>query len=59
MAELLEAIKAFVDAIINGISTYVHSDTAFIIDTQLAELVKVTTDEAVKMMRELLDIFGR
>ena len=59
MSDFIEAIKAFVNALIDSLSTYVHSDTAFVIDTQLAELLKYSSDEFVRITREVLDIFGR
>lgn len=59
MAEFIEALEAFINAVIDGISNYVHSDIAFVIDTQLAEMVKYCTDETVLIIRNILDIFGR
>ena len=59
MADFLEAVKAFCDAVINAISNYVHSDLAFLIDTELADMVKYVTDETVLIVRNILDIFGR
>lgn len=59
MAEFWEAVRQFINALIDGISNYVHSDLAFVIDTELAEMVKYTTDETVLIIRNILDIFGR
>ena len=59
MADFIEALKTFLNAVIDGISNYVHSDIAFVIDTQLAEMVKYCTDETVLLIRNILDIFGR
>ena len=59
MAEFIEAIKGFINALIDSLSVYVHSDTAFVVDTQVAEMLKYCSDEAVNIIREVLDIFGR
>ncbi|MBQ9599824.1 MAG: hypothetical protein IJR33_08475 [Clostridia bacterium] len=59
MSDFIEALKNFINAVIDTVSTYVHSGTAFIIDSQLAELVKFCSDETVNIIREVLDIFGR
>lgn len=57
--EFWEAIVECVNAIINGISTYVHSPEAIIIDTRLADLVKYCSDQSVYIIRDFLDVFGR
>jgi hypothetical protein len=59
MSNFIDAVIGFLNAVIDSISTYVHSDTAFVIDTQLAELLKYGSDEFVRITREVLDIFGR
>lgn len=59
MAEFWEAVKEFLNAVINGISNYVHSDLAFVINTELAEMVKAVTDDTVLIVRNIMDIFGR
>ena len=59
MAEFWEAVLAFLNAVIDAISNYVHSDLAFVVDTELAEMVKYCTDETVLIVRNILDIFGR
>lgn len=57
--EIWEAIVNLFNTIIDGISTYVHSPNALVIDTRLAELVKYCSDAAVVITRDFLDIFGR
>lgn len=59
MSNFIDAVIGFLNAVIDSISTYVHSDTAFVIDTQLAEMLKYCSDEAVRLIREVLDIYGR
>ena len=59
MADFLEALKELCNLIITDISIYVHSDLAYVIDTNIADAVKYLLDSAVTITREFLDIFGR
>lgn len=59
MAEFIEALKAFANAVIDGVSNYVHNDLAFVINTEIAEATKYLTDTAVVIIRDFLDVFGR
>lgn len=59
MSDFIEALKEFANAVINTISTYAHSDWAYVINTNVAEAVKYVSDTAVTITREFLDIFGR
>lgn len=59
MADFIEALKTFANAIIDGVSNYVHSDLAFVINTEFSEMIKYCTDETVLITRNVLDIFGR
>jgi hypothetical protein len=59
MSDFWAAVLAFLNAVIDGISDYVHSDLAFVINTELADFVKFATDETVLIVRNILDIFGR
>lgn len=59
MADFWAAVLAFLNAVIDAVSNYVHSDLAFVINTELANLVKDCTDETVIIIRDILDIFGR
>lgn len=59
MADFLEALKEFLNALINGISNYVNSPLAFVVNSELATLLKETTDEVVIIIRDVLAIFGR
>ena len=59
MANFWQDIVAVFNAIIETTSNYVHNDLAFVIDTELARMVKYCTDETVIIIRDILDIFGR
>ena len=51
MADFIEALKTFANAIIDGVSNYVHSDLAFVINTEFSEMIKYCTDETVLITR--------
>ena len=59
MSDFIEALKEFANAVINTVSTYVHSDWSYVINTNVAEAVKYVSDTAVTITREFLDAFGR
>lgn len=59
MANFIEALKDFFNAVIDTISVYVHSPIAIDIDTDLAVMVKEITDNCVYMIKDIMDIFGR
>lgn len=59
MSDIIAALVNFFNVIIDNISTYVHSDIAYVIDTNIAEAVKYISDSAVTITRDFLDIFGR
>lgn len=59
MSDFIDAVVAFFNAVIDTVSTYVHSDIAYVIDTNIAGAVKYISDSAVTITREFLDIFGR
>jgi len=59
MSNFIDAVIGFINAVIDTVSNYVHSDIAYVIDTNIAEAVKYISDSAVTITREFLDIFGR
>ena len=58
-AEIWVEIVLCFNAIINAISTYVHSTLAFEINTYIAAAFKELADYTVYIIRDILDVFGR
>lgn len=59
MADIWAEVLAFLNAIVNAISTYVHSALAIEINTELAAAFKELADYTVYIIRDICDIFGR
>lgn len=59
MSNFMDALVGFINAVIDTVSNYVHSDISYVINTNVAEAVKYISDSAVTITREFLDIYGR
>lgn len=59
MQEFWAEFIAFINAVIDGISTYVHSPIAIEINTDIAVMFKELADYCVYIIRDIMDIFGR
>lgn len=59
MQDIWVEILAFLNAVINAISSYVHSPLAIEINTDLAVMFKECADYCVYIIRDIMDIFGR
>ena len=59
MSDFINALIGFCNAVIDSISTYVHSDWSYVINTEAAEAIKYVSDTTITVIREFLDIYGR
>lgn len=59
MADFWNEVVLFFNAVIDAISTYVHSPLSIEIDKMIAEAFNEFADACVYVIRDIMDIFGR